>query len=86
MLAIPVDYIIHFGVILKVLSSKKALLSPEGFEKFCNHHLDEKFQNPKTVWNYHNTTVRCYKYITDVIRYLVISQIENDDKQNSYYF
>ena len=59
MLGIPVEYILHMAAILKVLSSKKALLSPEGFEAFCNEHLDEKFGNPKTVWNHHNPTTHC---------------------------
>ena len=57
MLGIPVDYVLHFATILKVLSSKKALLSPEGFQAFCNQHLDDKFHNEKYKWNHHNTTV-----------------------------
>ena len=57
MLGIPVEYVHHFATILAVLSSKKALLSPEGFQAFCNGHLDEKFQNKKTKWNHHNVTV-----------------------------
>ena len=57
MLGIPVFYVQHIATILKVLASKKAIVDPDGFEDFCNGHLDEKFKNEKTKWNHHNTTV-----------------------------
>ena len=57
MLGIPVFYVQHMAAILKVLSSKKAIIDPDLFEDFCNGHLDEKFKNSKTKWNHHNPTV-----------------------------
>ena len=57
LLGIPVPYVTNFAAILAVMNEKKAIIDPEGFEKHCDKHLEEKENDEKYSWNEYNPTV-----------------------------
>ena len=57
LLGIPVRFVTNFTAILAVLNEKKAIPDPEGFEKHCDLHLQEKENDKEYSWNEFNPTV-----------------------------